>query len=266
MTLADFIGKHTGATCWLFGKGPSLDLFPMESAGPLRASINDACVVVPSCRYAFANDGIQKWIHHLTDSITLFQPARALKEFDSARASLTSPVVVYQDDYGDRITTDPAKLAQCMRIRRGTVCSALQVLFLMGVSNVVMVGFDGTGTHSKAAAWSNRIRNDSAKEYAGIKDAAIETAEELGLTLKFFTEPNTNMENGKIKVTITRSCFVAGQPITAGQTIEVIPIIARQLIACGSAEVSKELPPIETAEAPIKARENAMVKTAKRKI
>ncbi len=260
MQLADFIGKHTGATCWLFGKGPSLDRFPMESAGLLRIAINDACVVAPDCQYIFANDGIRKWKHHLKPSQFLFQPDRALKEFDS---SLLPNVVIYKDGGEDRLHLPAQELAECLQIKRGTLCSALQVLAIMGVSTVVMIGIDGTGEHSAAATWSNRIRGDSAAEYLAIRDDAIATADALGIILQFFTHPNHPMENGKIKITITRNCFVEGQPLTEGQSLEVNPRVARELYSCGSAEPFAEpfaepekLAP-ETADSKHPARETA---------
>ena len=266
MTLADFIGKHEGETCWIFGKGPSLDAFPMESAGSLRFAINDVCAAVKGCAYVFANDGVQKWRNHLTENQTLFQPSRALREFDSQRhGSIKSELVIYDDESKDGITTDLDELSKCLRIRRGTVCSALQVAFLMGVTTVVMVGFDGTGGHSKAAEWSNRIRTTSSMEYTAIRDDAVKLANELGIAIQFFNTNQTIMENGKIRIKITRNCFANGQPMTVGETVDMIPKTARELIACHSAVLSTEPPVIETAESPLQARESAVIKTAKAK-
>ena len=42
---SDFHLQHDGQTAWIFGKGPGIDRFPMESAGPLRICINESVLL-----------------------------------------------------------------------------------------------------------------------------------------------------------------------------------------------------------------------------
>src|SRR5262245_60432716 len=55
-TIAELLGLDAGCEAWIFGKGPSLDGFDMNMAGPLRICINESALVVPEPTYFFAHD------------------------------------------------------------------------------------------------------------------------------------------------------------------------------------------------------------------
>jgi hypothetical protein len=65
MNLIRFVGKHRGATAWLFGKGPSLDDWlndfdfdetDWRDPNVVRIVVNEAVLVVPEPHYFFAHD------------------------------------------------------------------------------------------------------------------------------------------------------------------------------------------------------------------
>ena len=79
-TIAELLNQHAGEEAWLFGKGPSLDEFDMQTAGKLRISINESALVVPNAMYFFAHDEppiervANRWP---SDCRAVLQPVRA---------------------------------------------------------------------------------------------------------------------------------------------------------------------------------------------
>lgn len=267
MNLADFINRHAGETAWLFGKGPSLSDFDFKTAGPLRCVINELALHVPSARYCFANDGVQAWRDAYIAGQVLFQPRRALCEYDSTQPeAVKCEVVAYEDARDDqRIFLPPAECAELLSIRRGTLGSALQILRIMGVKTVCMVGFDGGNAHAPGYEWRTRLRSDHWKDYEAIKSDAIDYAELVGMSLQFHNSINTMTTDGKIWVRLTRDCFAECVPYGQGSIAKFTPRIARELIESDSAEAYS--PPareqIETATAPVAAAETAAIATPK---
>jgi hypothetical protein len=256
-SLHDYLGKHTGQTAWIFGKGPSLDAFDMASAGPLRCAINDVAAYVPGCVYTFANDSVAKWAHVYQPGHTLFQPLRLQHDIHAAHVPVPCPRIWFADEAdADRLTWPRERLAaEGLAIRHGTLGSAGQILHLMGVKRIIAVGIDGGGTHA-AKPWLTRLRHDHARDYNTIRDNFIEACALQGIELEFFGQPDEPAlnPNGTMQVKILRACFVAGKPQPAGAIVDFPPALAQELITIGRATRWTEpaqpaAPVIETAEA-----------------
>ena len=268
--LRSFLNRHAGETAWLFGKGPSLSTFDFSTAGPLRVAINDVSAHVPNCLYCFSNDGVERWRDVYEPGQILFQPRRALGEFDST-SGLACEVVIYSDEYDDeRLTLPREELAQSLAIRRGTLGSALQILHIMGVREIHLVGIDGGKAHAPGYQWRTRLRNDHAREYNAIRNAAIDSADIMGITLRFHNKTEIMSNNGKLYVKFTRNAAACGEPYSQGEIASFNPKICAELVAARAAVYFDKPEPkeIETASAPMESRESAVVATkkAKRKI
>lgn len=258
--LTDFIDIHKGETVWLFGKGPSLDLFDMEEAGELRAAINDVAGFVPGCKYAFSNDRINPWIDVYKEGTILFTPARPFEEpILQAKICKTCEHIVYHDYHDDKrlATVTPRQLAEeGLSIRKGTIGSAIQILWIMGVTRIVLVGIDGGQAHAKRHTWRTRLRNLHFLDYNAIRNQLIQTAGLLGITLEFFGLKGNTNPNGTMKLRIIRNTFCKEVFCKAGQIIECEPFEAQELKNAGVAVELKE--PVEppTIERTVIAPEN----------
>lgn len=274
-TLIPFLNRHAGETAWLFGKGPSLSTFDFNTAGPLRAAINDVIAHVPDCTYGFANDGVRAWRDCYRPGHVLFQPERCMHEYDTRiPGAVDCQVVIYQDDSDDRRLVIPRdQLAEMLTIRRGTLGSALQILHVMGIATVHMVGIDGGGQHAAGYEWKTRLRQDHARDYDAIRSAAIDAAFLMGMTLKFHNQDHTMQTDGRVFVRMLRNCFVQCNPYPAGEIASFSPKIAAELVNNRSAEHFAPpaqqpiaAPVVETADSKVmQAAESAVVKTAKGK-
>lgn len=238
MVLTDYINRHAGETAWLFGKGPSLATFDFNTAGPLRAAINDVIAHVPNCVYGFANDGVKRWRDCYQKGQTLFQPVRCLHEFDSTQpGAVACDVVIYQDGYGDtRLLSPRETLAQELAIRRGTLGSALQILHVMGVSAVHMVGIDGGGKRADGYQWRTPLRINHGIQYEAIRSEAIDSADLMGITLRFHNQDHTAETDGKVYVKFLRNCFADSTPYYSRQIVRMNPRTAKELFHAQAAE------------------------------
>lgn len=238
MTLADFLNIHSGQEAWLFGKGPSLSKFDFSDAGEIRCAINDLCGIVPGARYCFANDGVGAWADLYQPGQILFQTHRCQNEFDALAANLPCKVVVYPDEPNQgRLLLSRQELAESLAIRRGTLGSAIQILYIMGISTIHLVGIDGGGQHAPGFSFRTRLRNDHARDYNAIRDGAIDAATMLGVRLKFHGNQDPTMsDNGKRFVRITRNTFVAGNPVYQGEILSFSEREAFDLICADAAE------------------------------
>lgn len=259
MDLSDFLHAHDGETAWIFGKGPSFSGFDFLQAKGIRCAINDVVGHVPDCKYAFANDGIKRWVDLYPQGIILFQPEKALAEFDS-RNAINGDLVIYQDSYRDEIGSVD-DIAKSPAVRHGTLGSAIQILHLMGINTIHLVGIDGGNSHAPGYKWRTRLRASHFKDYNNIRNDAIRIADELGITLIFHNTTN-DMSNGKITVKILRSCIADGQPVEEGKTYDLNPQTAADLIAIRRA-VAVDAPKKETASATLQEAENASIDTKK---
>jgi hypothetical protein len=235
MSLAPYIDRHAGETAWVFGKGPSLKFFDFSTAGKLRFAINDVIAHIPDCSYGFANDGVARWRDVYRAGQTLFQPLRAMQEFDSRNGSVACDVVTFEDTHNQHILTSCVEdHAQSLSIQPGTLGSALQILRIMGIRTIHLVGFDGGGQHAAGFAWRTRLRADHARDYDQIKHAAILSAQIMGLTLTFHNEPIMDHSETKT-VKFTRSVFAECNPYSIGEIAQFTPKIAGELVAAGAA-------------------------------
>jgi len=267
MSLRPFLNLYAGQTAWLFGKGPSLTNFDFKQAGKLRFAINDVIAHIPDCKYGFANDGVAKWRDVYQKGQILFQPLRAMSEFDSRKdGAVDCDVVTYEDKQDDaRLLLSREEIAELPAIRRGTLGSALQIMHVMGIRSIYMVGFDGGGTHADGYAWRTRLRNDHARDYNAIRNAAIDAAELMGITLHFHNQDNIMNPNGKIFVRFLSNSFAKGEPYSQGEVASFTPNVAADLVACRSAQYFT--PPakqeIETAALNPMQAETAAIQTTK---
>jgi hypothetical protein len=270
MSLIPFLNRHVGETAWLFGKGPSLSAFDFKTAGPLRAAINDVIAHVPDCKYGFSNDGVRLWHDVYQPGQTLFQPSRCLHEYDSTQpGAVACDVVTYDDTRDDsRLLLPRQQIAELPTIRRGTLGSALQILHVMGVRSVYMVGIDGGAVHAEGYQWRTRLRNDHAKDYNAIRNAAIDAAFIMGIALKFHNRDHTMEPNGKVFIRFTSNAFAECVPYAIGEVAAFNPQTARQLVDSSAAEYFRperqpEPEQIETTQAPMQDVERAVVATKK---
>lgn len=254
-TLKDFLFKHTGETAWVFGKGPSLDRFNLDDAGPLRCAINEVIQYIPDCPYGFACDSVIDWQDVYKPGHVLFQPRRVFGAGYKA-ADPDCERIFFDDAHGDdRILWTREQLANDgLAIKRGTLGSTLQILHIMGVSKIVAVGIDGGQQHA-AREWRTRIRNEHFRDYNTIRAQFILGCHLLGIELEFPNLGGDYLPNGMKRVKILRNVLVKGFNHYAGEIVDLQPDDADILLAMGKAErwdgsfVEREIAAIETATA-----------------
>lgn len=173
-TISAYRGKHLGDRAWIFGKGPSLDSFDMDQAGPLRVCINESVRRVPSPAYFFAHD--ERPIARVAsdwpkDCVAVLETGRA--EFAASRGIPLPALVVYckqQLSSTEAIQEIFASAGSDTLIgMSGTVHSAIHFCKIIGVSHVSMIGFDGKGDYAPSlnlempigGGQHGRIRRDS---------------------------------------------------------------------------------------------------------
>lgn len=235
--LTGFLGKHAGEVAWLFGKGPSLDLFDFKDAGPIRAAVNDVAAIVPGCRYGFANDDTADWAdlyRNTGKDFVLFQPWRI------AKTATVPPCKwhVFADRADDDLWHLPAreKAVQGLGVGNGTISSAIQIFQIMGIRKVVCVGIDGGQKHASRNQWRTRLQNDHWRTYARIRQSFIVRARELGIELEFFGAGKTpEQKRGNMKILIVRNTASKGITFAEGEVVELEESEAGLLVACGKA-------------------------------
>ena len=243
--LADFLDRHPGETAWLFGKGPSLAEFAaaggFDTAGPVRAAINDVIGAVPDCLYGFANDHINQtttsWQHIYKKGQTLFSPSRTYDDHGSfGPPSPACEVVTYEDSAdADRLTWSRRQLATGgLHIGEGTLGSAVQVLHLMGITRIIAVGIDGGQAHASGYQWQTRLMNDHFKAYNRFRNAFILSCERLGIQLEMYGKTHQQIQS-TMNVRILRNTSVKGTAYTEGEPAHLSPSDAAILVQTGKA-------------------------------
>lgn len=247
-TLRDFVGLHRGETAWLFGKGPSLGRFDFGSAGPLRCAVNESVRYVPAVTYCFANDGVLPWVDLYDSTHVLFQPARTLRDASALNPSAWPCELISLEDIPDtRIagrTVDDI-VSRGLAARHGTIGSAIQVLYVMGVAKIVCVGIDGVGGHAELD-----FRSDPSPDciYAEIRSRFISAATMLGIEIEFAgCEPEIQCAPGMMSVLITRGCIAGGRCTVDGGLVTLERAEALELIAAGQAEPTRRFPAFKPA-------------------
>ena len=240
--LKQYIGIHEDEVAWVFGKGHTLADFDMSSAGKIRCAINDVVQAVPDCMYCFANDSIDDWSDMYQDSHVIFSPRRTYTDgFLKAKPSPRGEHILFDDDHDhgqlaeEWITREV--LSDKLVMRHGTLNSALQILWIMGIRKIVCVGIDGGQSHSRGWQWRTRLRNEHYRDYNRIRNEFIQAADWLGIELQFsgLNGRNEVMTDGKISVKIKADCFFGDIAATQGSVHKVTPDIAQQLFGCGKA-------------------------------
>jgi len=171
-SISETHNRHQGQTAWIFGKGPGLDDFNMDKAGPLRMCINESVLVVNQPTYFFAHDTspIQRAIGNWQEGCNaILQPVRAQAAHNHGLPE--NSIYTYEKRQGDQSvldwTSDQIAEYGVLYGQSGTVHSAIHFCKLIGATHVNMVGFDGNGGYAKclelAAGGSHheKIRQDS---------------------------------------------------------------------------------------------------------
>jgi hypothetical protein len=264
--LSEFVDRHRGETAWVFGKGPSLDLFDMSKAGPLRCCINDVITRVPKCLYAFANDRINDWIELYNESHILFTPIRTIGDsFLRSMLPDKTKTVIYEDKAGNHLLYNGKEtLAHCLAIRRGTLGSVVQILYIMGVKKIVAVGIDGGNTHA-SGHWKTRLRAEHYVDYNAIRDQFIDTCDTLGIELEMFNTDYRSERNGKMKVQFLKNIFVREQAYKYGDVATLLPADAKDLVQQKAAFYFKASEPAEKRESTPEPVKVAAKKAARKK-
>ena len=199
----------------------------------------------------------------------LFSPARTIQ--DAFLDPATAPEFVsYKDDTDEtRLMWAPKRMIEeGLAILPGTINSAIQILFVMGISRIVCVGIDGGGDLARSQQWISHHPHSHAPAYDKIRKAFIRTASLLRIELEFYgslppsiSAPQSGIQPAGIFITlpagmcyieITANTFIAGAPVRSGSIISVTPEIATILIRNNRARRYATPPapaPIETAEA-----------------
>ena len=190
--------RHEGETAFVFGKGPSLDHFDIDQAGPLRICINESIRSVPRSAYFFAHDELpirraaECW---QSGCRAILQLPRAELACDCGIAD--ESIYVYDKRQGEghstTLTAEQMAARNCLYGNSGTVHSALHFCRLIGASRVELIGFDGAGGYAKClglpagGAQHERIRRDS-----------VNLLEILQIPFEFFGQIETaNVTSGR---------------------------------------------------------------------
>jgi hypothetical protein len=186
-TIGGFCGKHAGDTAYVFGKGPSLDTFDMTLAKGPRVCINESALVVPCPTYFFAHDEkpisrvASMWPERCT---AILEPSRA--QYAVKCGLPEDAIAVYGLRHGDisvlGLTRDEVARRNVLYAKLGTVHSAIHFCHLIGVSRVVMVGFDGQGGYAASLRVTSAGWN-----HAQIRTHAIEILDMLDIKHEFWT-------------------------------------------------------------------------------
>lgn len=185
--IAELLGRHANEEAWIFGKGPSLDSFDVETAGSLRICINESVLQVPGARYFFAHD--ENPIRH---SATRW-PAVCLAILQPVRATFAVSCGIPEDlirtytkcerqlDTLDWSAETIAKHHSLLGLT-GTVHSALHFCRLIGACSIVFVGMDGRGGYARCIGAPSPLGGG---QHDVIRRDSITIAERLRLPYRF---------------------------------------------------------------------------------
>jgi hypothetical protein len=185
MSLLRFVGRHQGATAWLFGKGPTFDNYlasanhVTESHEPdtVKMAVNETVLVVNDPDYFFAHDvlGIDRsmdpWNHGFAkgkaDTDPRVRPAYPRDCTAILRKEQITAALKHAIDpgrvYGYRKAQQEKKLlglsaldlakSGALYAESATIQSACHFAKLTGCARVVLVGVDGG--HGTASVFKN---------------------------------------------------------------------------------------------------------------
>lgn len=177
---------HRGQRAWLFGKGPSLDVFPFEDSGALRICVNESLRAVPQPSYFFAHDEgpIRNVAEDWPDGCNaILQMPRAILAEQCGIPERS--IFVYDKRYCDNGVRDMEAEAIAwhgsLYGNSGNVHSAVHFCRLIGATGIIMVGFDGSGGYAK----KTRLL-DGGAQHSRIRQDSIALLESLGIPYEFF--------------------------------------------------------------------------------
>lgn len=181
----DLLHRHRGEEAWVFGKGPSLDVFQFENSGTLRICVNESLRAVPQPSYFFAHDEgpIRNVAGDWPDGCNaILQMERAIL---AAKCGIPErSIFVYEKRYCDNAVRDmePEAIARhgCLYGNSGTMHSAIHFCRLIGATRITMVGFDGSGGYAKKIALT-----DGGAEHFRIRRDSIALLDALGIPYEF---------------------------------------------------------------------------------
>ena len=186
-SIAELLHKHEGEEAWLFGKGPSLDGFEFDLAGPLRICINESLLIVPAPTYFFAHDEvpIQRVAAQWPASCrAILQPVRGSR---AERCGIPSDsIFTYEKRERELAILDwpPEKLAQkaCLLGLTGTAHSAIHFCRLIGATSLVFVGMDCGGGYARCVGLPTPLGGG---QHDVIRRDSVTIATRLGLRFRF---------------------------------------------------------------------------------
>jgi len=161
MMLADFYNKHAGRTGVLYGKGPSLLKHDFEQdRRDVGFAINDAGYTVPYCEYLFLHDAVPASADIMRRTLARSLGCRIVLPKEAAFMSLLPDDVSHEYDccwYNKTWDLCPNSEQAVGRnaLYHGhcTAHSALHFMFVTGIREVRIVGFDGVANDAHALTY-----------------------------------------------------------------------------------------------------------------
>lgn len=153
---------------WIFGKGPSIDIYDFSKAGPFRVGINDAALIVPKLWAASSSSlgQLERFSKLLNEDILVLYP----KIYEGK----VGPFKV-QYMWGDEgIFTNASSI------------NTVELMWHFGFRTMHMVGFDsysGNSDYGKSIWKVSKSEPDTLKSYESIIVRLIQVAEKKGIEL-----------------------------------------------------------------------------------
>jgi len=150
VNLTDFLGKHAGQPCAIYGKGPSLFNHDFSQDPHVRICVNDAAYVVPKPTYLMMHDPtsdakalIDRAIAHNPDVILVLPSCSTIDGRTFGGIVDGRDVVWYVKR--DQLSHDPVRhaCAGTMWGGKGTGTTAVHFSHIIGCNRVKLVAFDG---------------------------------------------------------------------------------------------------------------------------
>jgi hypothetical protein len=189
--LSELLRCHDGSQAWIFGKGPSLDVFDARGAGRLRICINESLLRVEVPTYFFAHD--ERPISHVAEHWqsgckAILEPDRA--NFAAHKGIPPDDIYVYRKCEQDfnvlHLTPEEiAKSGQLLSLS-GTVHSAIHFCRLVGAAALVFVGIEGRGGYANSLGLE---LPPGGGQHSRIRRDAIRVLEALEMPYEFNDSP-----------------------------------------------------------------------------
>lgn len=248
-SLSQFVGVHAGQRAWVLGKGSSLSKLKVEEIDGITCCINDTVQVVPSPDYGFSNDGFKDWQDLYLQGFTVFQPERTTKLHHGEQRDDIN--LISYVDHAEKKTFDssPSDMARDgLTMREGTLGSVVQILFIMGIKEIVAVGIDGGNHHCQNWQWRTQLQNEHFKHYNRFRHGFIADCQHFGINV---VNPDGTQFDKTMKIRILSACSLSGGRSFSPhdkETPEVSADEAALLVGVGRAEYVTESPEAKKTE------------------